>query len=61
MSCPVNIAPPEEDPNPPFRIAYRPCGVEAYADVKDGNGRVICMCKPHAVEAEREGCEVDWP
>jgi hypothetical protein len=45
----------DEDPSPPFRIAYRPCGAKPVVDVGDG-----CMCREHALEAEHEGASVDW-
>lgn len=61
MSCEVNVAPAEDDPNPPFEIAYRPCGKPAVVDVHPFRGEAFTACADHAREAEANGCEVDWP
>jgi len=58
--CQRNMAGRDEDPRPPFVIAYRPCNALPVVDVRS---RYIeaCMCHEHAREAELEGAEVDWP
>lgn len=42
-------------------LFYGRCGKTPTVDVHNGRHGVCQMCPEHAREAERDGCDVDWP